>query len=220
MSTMPRFYIVAGPNGAGKTTLGHAFLPPDVSIFNGDLVFAELCSQHPDIAPERLKGGVAVALERARDHALERRNDFGFETNFSTLLVIDLIHLFRSHGYNIDLLYFGLPDLATSESRVNTRTRLGGHDIPKETIQLNLYEGIKLINENLGLFDKALFISTTSTMPDIIARYNLVGKKLAILDNDIEWFNHHFKMNLIGMTKEENKESQSKRQKKKRGRRI
>lgn len=37
MSTMPRFFIVAGPNGAGKSTLGQTFVPPSVSIFNGDL---------------------------------------------------------------------------------------------------------------------------------------------------------------------------------------
>jgi predicted ABC-type ATPase len=160
MSTMPRFFIVAGPNGAGKSTLGQAFVPPGVSIFNGDLVFAELCTKHPNIAPERLKGGVAVALERARDQALEQRRDFAFETNFSSILVVDLIRLFHFHRYRIDLLYFGLPDLATSVSRVETRTALGGHDIPNETIQFNLSEGIKLLSNSSRYFCSASFIVT------------------------------------------------------------
>lgn len=219
MSTMPRFFIVAGPNGAGKSTHGQAFIPPGVSVFNGDLVFAELCTQHPDIAPERLKGGVAVALERAKDQALEQRKDFAFETNFSSRLVVDLIRLFRFHGYSIELLYFGLPDLDTSVSRVSTRTALGGHDIPIETIRFNLFEGIKLVNENLRFFDRASFIST-STNPQIIAHYNGLGKKFTIVNREVEWFNNHFRTPLTKMIKEDTKEIQIEKRKKKRGRRL
>jgi predicted ABC-type ATPase len=219
MSTMPRFFIVAGPNGAGKSTLGQAFVPQGVSIFNGDLVFAELCVQHPDIAPERLKGGVAVALERARDQALEQRKDFAFETNFSSMLVVDLIHLFRFHRYRIELIYFGLPDLATAVSRVETRTALGGHDIPNETIQFNLSEGIKMINQNLRFFDNASFISTSNT-PQTIAHYTRLEQKLIIINSEVEWFNNHFKTSLAEMIKEVERENQIQEPKKKRGRRI
>ncbi|HRF35385.1 MAG TPA: hypothetical protein PLM56_17905 [Cyclobacteriaceae bacterium] len=49
---MPRLFIVPGLNWARRHTIGRAFITADVSIFNGDLVFAELYKQHPDVNPE------------------------------------------------------------------------------------------------------------------------------------------------------------------------
>ena len=46
------------------------FIPASISVFNGDLVFAELVNKYPHIEPIRLQGGVAVALEKVRDEAL------------------------------------------------------------------------------------------------------------------------------------------------------
>lgn len=192
MSSVPRFIIVAGPNGAGKSTHGQAFVPAGVSIFNGDLVFAALCEQYPSIAPERLKGGVAVALERSRDEALKQKTDFAFETNFSNDLVIELMAVFRNQGYEIELLYFGLADLETSISRVKTRTALGGHDIPNDLIRFNYKEGIRMLKENLSAFDYATFIST-SLRAEILAHFNKAEKKLTLAGQQPSWFTLHFK---------------------------
>lgn len=63
---MPDFFILAGPNGAGKSTHTRRFIPASISVFNGDLVFADLVNKYPHIEPIRLQGGVAVALEKAR----------------------------------------------------------------------------------------------------------------------------------------------------------
>jgi predicted ABC-type ATPase len=81
----PQFFIIAGPNGAGKSTYGHFHVAADTRIFNGDLVFAELTRQHPNIPPEELVGGVAVALERERDSAIAEKSNFAFESNFLTI---------------------------------------------------------------------------------------------------------------------------------------
>jgi|GEM_PF-1078177 len=212
MDKRPRFFIVAGPNGAGKSTLGHAFVPSGVSIFNGDLVFEELIKLHPNLPPERLKGGVAVALERARDRAIQEGRDFAFETNFSSNLTVELIHTFRNSQYNIHLLYFGLPDLNMSESRVTTRVSLGGHDIPSQIIQFNFREGIKMINQNLSLFDSITFIST-ATIPKIIANFEKKGQNLIIQDTSIAWFNDQFKVKYRGNSKNTNRTTNNSKKK-------
>jgi predicted ABC-type ATPase len=108
MEGMPRFTIIAGPNGAGKSTVGHLFLPKDVVIFNGDLVFAELIRRNPHIDPQRLAGDVPAALEAARDIAISGRKDFAFETNFTSDLTLDLAGQFREAGYAVNLIYIGL----------------------------------------------------------------------------------------------------------------
>ncbi|MFI5137160.1 MAG: hypothetical protein ACHQIM_04980, partial [Sphingobacteriales bacterium] len=134
----PQFLIIAGPNGAGKSIYGHFHVPRGISIFNGDLVFAELKQQYPNIEPDRLAGGVAVALEKARDNALAAKSNFAFESNFSNDLAIDITRMFRDAGYETTLVYFGLNDLESSAIRVDTRVQLGGHDVPLEILRYNM----------------------------------------------------------------------------------
>jgi predicted ABC-type ATPase len=81
---MPELFIIAGPNGAGKSTYAEVYLPKGLQLINGDAVFAGLQKRYAGISPERLSGGVAVALEKARDEALANQQSFAFETNYST----------------------------------------------------------------------------------------------------------------------------------------
>lgn len=192
MSEGRMLYIVAGPNGAGKSTFGQAFVGSDVTIFNGDAVFAELCKKYPTIEPERLKGGVAVALEKARDEALAEKKGLAFETNFSSDLVIDLVGLFKKAGYSVNLIYFGLDNHEVSISRVHSRVALGGHDIPTETIRFNYDEGIGRIKNSIALFDKVEFVNT-NPKPIVIATYVKDALNYSLFDQEATWFNQHFK---------------------------
>src|ERR1700709_1043652 len=99
MLIKPQFTILAGPNGAGKSTYGHLYISPTTPMFNGDLVFAELVKQYPHIQPESLGGGVAAALEKARDKAIAERADFAFESNFSNDMASALTRVFKGEGY-------------------------------------------------------------------------------------------------------------------------
>jgi Fe-S cluster assembly ATPase SufC len=38
----PQLYVFAGPNGAGKSTLSASMVPPEISVFDGDIVFQGL----------------------------------------------------------------------------------------------------------------------------------------------------------------------------------
>jgi predicted ABC-type ATPase len=192
MSKGLRFFIIAGPNGAGKTAFGSLFVPSNVSIFNGDLIFADLVRKYPHIDPEKLKGGVPSALEKARDQALSEQKDFAFETNFSANLTIQLAKQFQKEGYKIHLIYFGLKNIDFAKSRVRTRVGLGGHDVPTETIEFNYEEGIKLVKKNLRMFDTISFISN-NLKPSLVAYYEKSPLKYTQLDKRVTWFNRHFK---------------------------
>lgn len=190
-----RFFIIAGPNGAGKTSFGQAFVPRDVPIFNGDLVFEELIKRYPLVDPERLKGGVPLALEKARDKAIMEKRDFAFETNFSSDLTLELAEHLREEGYLINLIYFGLNDPDFAESRVKTRISLGGHDIPRETIRFNYSEGIKRIIDCLPLFDSISFISTI-LKPQVVASFDKSSMSYTVFDKTVAWFKEHFQPNV------------------------
>jgi predicted ABC-type ATPase len=186
------FFIIAGPNGAGKTAFGSLFVPSDVAIFNGDLIFADLVRKYPHIDPEKLKGGVPSALEKARDQALSEQKNFAFETNFSSDLSVELAEQFQKAGYKIHLVYFGLKNIDFAKSRVRTRVSLGGHDVSNETIKFNYEEGINLVKNNLRIFDRVSFVNNIQK-PSLVAYYEKSPLKYTLLDKRVPWFNQYFK---------------------------
>lgn len=125
----PQFTIIAGPNGAGKSLNGRDFIPYGVPIFDGDLVFKQLQEKYPHIEADRFGGRVTAALENERNKAIEAREHFAFESNFSNDMAVDITRLFKSAGYDVNLLYFGLDNILQSSLRVKTRVELGGHYI-------------------------------------------------------------------------------------------
>lgn len=190
----PQFIILCGPNGAGKSIFGRLHVPEDTPIFNGDLVFAELIRQHPHIEADRLSGGVAVALEKARDQAISDKSNFAFESNFSNDMAIDISNMFSNAGYETSLVYFGLNDLESSALRVDTRGMLGGHGVPLEVIRFNMEEGIKRVAANLSIFDKISFVDTSvKDMAPIIAYFIKETATYEILAENVKWFNESFR---------------------------
>jgi predicted ABC-type ATPase len=190
----PQFIIICGPNGSGKSVFGHFHVPNGTPIFNGDLVFAELKIQYSHIEPERLAGGVAVALEKARDAALAGKTNFAFESNFSNDMAIEISKTFSDAGYETSIVYFGLNDLESSALRVDTRVLLGGHDMPLEIIRFNMEEGIKRVIANLPMFDKISFVDTSiKDEAPIIAYFIKDTGAYAVLKEDLQWFNANFR---------------------------
>ena len=190
----PQFFIIAGPNGAGKSIYGRMHIPDGVPIFNGDDILLDFQRRFPHIELERLAGGVAVALENARDKAINDNADFAFESNFSNDMAIDITRRFKEAGYQTTLIYYGLNSLDESVKRVIVRTQLDGHNVKTEDIRFNFYEGIKRVNEHFADFDHIRFVDTSMPFAaPVIAFFNKIEKTFRILNEGIKWFNSHFK---------------------------
>ena len=192
MDGQPEFFIIAGPNGAGKSTFGQAFVSKSLTIFNGDLVFADLVRRYPQIEPVRLQGGVAHALEEARDKALLSRSDFAFESNYSSDMASDVSQRFRDAGYKTTLIYFGLDNLKLSAYRVERRVISGGHDVSPETIRYNFDEGIKRINSDLHQFDRVIFVDNRNENARIIGLIQKESQQHLHIEEEIKWYKIHF----------------------------
>jgi predicted ABC-type ATPase len=142
MTQARKIVIIAGPNGAGKTTFAREFLPFEAgcpTFVNADLIAAGLSPFQPDEAAFR--AGRLMLQEIATLTASGR--SFAFETTLSGLTYAAMIPTWRSAGYQVKLLFLGLPSAEEAIARVAMRVRQGGHAIPPAIIRRRFALGLK-----------------------------------------------------------------------------
>ena len=189
------FTIVAGANGTGKSSIGELYLYDNPHFYNGDIVFAEMKKQYPDLTVEQLSGAVTTDLERAVDFAIKAQKNFAFESNFSNNMVANLTNMFKANGYKTRLVFFGIESLEMCVSRVIQRSSTGGHHVSLDVIKFNFQEGIKRVNENFSLFENIVFVDNSKEKGAsvIVALYNKSTNDKIIEENDCAWFQTHFR---------------------------
>lgn len=138
---MPDIVVIAGPNGAGKSTLAPHLLRDGFGIFeyvNADTIAQGLSAFAPETAA--LKAG-RIMLDRLNELANERR-DFAFETTLATRFYAKWLETLQSKGYHVHLVFLWLSFPALAIERVAERVRVGGHNIPDETITRRYDRGL------------------------------------------------------------------------------
>jgi len=69
------------------------------------------------------------------DELVNAGADFAIETTLATLTYARKIPGWRERGYNVSLFYLRLNSVADALDRVRRRVKVGGHNIPPETIE-------------------------------------------------------------------------------------
>lgn len=190
MERRPEFTVIAGPNDAGKSRLCPLYV--STKSFDGDKLALKLRREHPDWPAHWISGTVASELEKQKKQALEQKEDFAFETNFSNEMVINMIREFKEAGYKISLCYFGLYSENESVSRVILRSQTGGHDVSDEVIRFNFNEGLKNTKKHLQLFENLIFIDGNSDFGKIVALHITKNSKHEVTNDPPLWFKEHF----------------------------
>jgi predicted ABC-type ATPase len=134
----PMFIVIAGPNGAGKSTAAALLLPPEMPFLNADEVAKKLPgypSNSADMEASRIVLSEMDDLER-------NQQSFAFETTLASRSLAPRIIRLRRLGYLFRLAFAFLPDPDLAVVRVAGRVRLGGHNIPEETIRRRYRAGI------------------------------------------------------------------------------
>ena len=134
MSAKPSVIVLAGPNGAGKSTLAPALLRGQWGVtefVNADVIARGLSAFDPDRVA--IQAG-RIMLGRLKELA-ERRETFAFETTLASRSFAPLLAQLIETGYRFRLVFVWLPDVEMALQRVRDRVRLGGHDVPEETIR-------------------------------------------------------------------------------------
>jgi predicted ABC-type ATPase len=181
----PRIVVLAGPNGAGKTTaapfLFRQALPIDHFV-------------NPDILAEGLSGFAAEAaaldaarimLERMRKLAAARKS-FAFETTLASRSLAPWLRQCRADGYRVDALFLALPSVSMALARVAERVRLGGHDVPQQTIRRRFALGLRnFFRLYMPLFDEWRFYNNATGTPRLVARGR--NEVVTLVRNRVEW---------------------------------
>jgi predicted ABC-type ATPase len=81
-------------------------------------------------------------LKRLTELASERKS-FGFETTLASRSFAPKIRALLRAGYEFHLVFLWLPGPDIAVERVASRVRLGGHDVPEETVRRRYRSGLR-----------------------------------------------------------------------------
>ena len=184
---MPDVIVIAGPNGAGKSTLAPALLRDTIGILeyvNADTIAEGLSAFAPEDAS--FDAG-RVMLGRMHD-LVGGGKDFAFETTLATRFYASWLKKLQSQGYRVSLVFLWLESVELAIERVRGRVRLGGHDIPEETIRRRYEPGLRNLFELYLPIVDAWSVRDTSFARSIeIARYT--SETGEIVFDDERWTN-------------------------------
>jgi predicted ABC-type ATPase len=167
---MPDVIVIAGPNGAGKSTLAPALLRDTLHILeyvNADTIAEGLSAFAPEDAS--FDAG-RVMLGRLHELA-EAGRDFAFETTLPSRFYAGWLGKLQVAGHRVSLIFLWLENVDLAIERVKERVRLGGHDIPEETIRRRFDRGIKNLFELYIPIVDSWSVRDTSERSVEIARY-------------------------------------------------
>ncbi len=138
----PHLIVIAGPNGAGKSTTAPSLLKGTLEVaefVNADLIAQGLSGFQPESA---VFHAGRVMLERI--HYLAKKCvNFAFETTLASRTFAPWIASLRETGYDFHLIFLYLPNEEFAVARVVERVRMGGHNVPEETIKRRYSAGLK-----------------------------------------------------------------------------
>lgn len=141
----PSVVVLAGPNGAGKSTAAPALLHGRLAVeqfVNADEIARGLAGFAPETAA--IPAG-RIMLARLKELARSRAN-FAFETTLASRSFAPWLASLVAGGYRFHLVFLWLPSADLAVARVADRVRLGGHNVPEETIRRRYRAGIGNFN--------------------------------------------------------------------------
>lgn len=176
-------YIIAGCNGAGKTTASYTVLPEilDCKEFvNAD----EIAKGISPFQPEKVGIEAGRYMLKRIQHLFESGENFAFETTLSTRSYVQFVNKAKMNNYNVTCLFFLLNSEELAISRVATRVKEGGHNIPVDVIRRRYKSGIEnFFKLYLPIVDSWLFVDNSGNSYEIIAKGT--NGELVIYDNQI-----------------------------------
>lgn len=179
---MPDVIVIAGPNGAGKSTLAPKLLRDKFEIkdfVNADTIASGLSAFDP--AGAAFDAG-RIMLRRIHELA-EAGANFAFETTLASRHYFHWLSTLANCGYGIHIIYLWLDSPELAIERVRERVRLGGHDVPEETIRRRYTRGFSnFFQLYKALADSWQFFDTSKEFPLLIAEGDKFDGDMAIMN--------------------------------------
>jgi predicted ABC-type ATPase len=103
--------------------------------YNPDEAARALMAARPGLKQLEANGAAWHQGRRLLERAIAERLDFAFETTLGGSTLTRLLAQAADRGAEVHVLYIGLSSPELHLSRVRSRVRAGGHDIPEEHIR-------------------------------------------------------------------------------------
>lgn len=168
----PEIVIIAGPNGSGKSTYTEFIVGPNQFADESfEYINADDIQKSTGCSPI----DAAKLATNMREVALQKKENFAFETVLSTRRNLDLLIKAKNAGYFIRCFYFLTADPLINVQRVNSRVEDGGHSVPKDKIISRYERALCLIPELIDVCDSINIWDNSTETP-----YRLFRKKREI----------------------------------------
>lgn len=95
------------------------------------------------------------------DRSLNANADCAYEGHFTEDASWETPGRFKKNGYKIHLIFFGLTDIALSETRVIGRAKEGGHNVDPLTLRNNFYGNLEKLDKYFPMFDTVTIVDTS-----------------------------------------------------------
>lgn len=180
---MPDVIVISGANGAGKSTLAPYLLRDTFDIVeyvNADTIALGLSAFAPENAA--FEAG-RIMLKRLNELASGKK-DFAFETTLATRFYARWLSELQSAGYHFHLIYLWLKNAELAIERVRERVRVGGHNIPEDTIKRRFERGRRnFFDLYQPIADSWQVFNASSLAPQIIAEGDKIESKQIFKQN-------------------------------------
>ena len=150
---LPEVIVFAGPNGSGKSTITKFAKTVGIYINADDIKRSNHCSDMD----------AAQKAEELRENAIERMDDFTFETVLSTDRNLNLLRKAKEKGYFIRCFYVLTANSDVNIARVKMREMQGGHGVPEDKVRARYIRALKLIPELVEVCDVLHIYDNTDT---------------------------------------------------------
>ena len=148
---------------------------------NADLIAQGLSAFKPEMTA--FHAG-RIMLERIH-YLAKKRVNFSFETTLASKTFAPWITELRKTGYVFHLVFLWLPSEEFAVNRVAERVRMGGHNVPEDTIRRRYHAGLlNFFNLYRPLADSWVFYNNSVARPTLIA-YSDQEQRLIVTDSII-----------------------------------
>lgn len=186
----PTLCLVAGPNGSGKTTTTMQLLndewAADSIYINPDNIAQDTFGDWNSPEAVRL---AAEQATRMRYECLKQKQNFVFETVFSSLEKLEFVQQAKTEGYFIRLFYVCTSDPTINVARITQRYLNGGHEVPISKVISRYYKSLINAAKAISFVDRAYIYdnSVDNQLPRLLFRTSdgKLFKKYS--DNIPEW---------------------------------
>lgn len=99
----------------------------------------------------------------------------------------------RNKGYTVTLLFFWLQTIDLAKERVATRVLEGGHNIPKDVIEIRYINGIKnLFSIYMPIVDELMIFDNSQMKSELIASKSTMSSLIVLNEQKFNFLKSYY----------------------------